>query len=139
MLTFSLHNLSLNVTSVPLPPAEAAAGTHRQPPRHSLLSGTSLSIALKCSLFLSYLDLCSKKRKSCTYTIRAPPSCLGPGISHHSETLEIPQPLSHSLRASSDPSTGPFSCSSLQHVSVRAFSIPDQGKTMKDTPALCTL
>lgn len=124
MLTFSLHNLSLKVTSVPLPSAEATAGT-------------SLSIAPKCSLFLSYLDSCSKKRKSYTYTIRTPPSCLGSGISHHSETLEIPQPLRHAPRASSDPSTGPFSCSSLQHVSVRAFSIPGQDKTMKDMPGLC--
>ncbi|KAF2974676.1 hypothetical protein EK904_001543 [Melospiza melodia maxima] len=118
---------------------QASAGS---PSQHSQLSGTSLSFAPKCSLFLSYLDSCSKKRKSCTYTIRAPLSYLGPDISHLLEILsnsDMPPDLRgmKPQQLSSDPSTGPFSCSSLQHVSVRAFSIPEQDKTMKDMPALC--
>lgn len=56
------------------------------PPRWSLLSGTSLSLAPKCSLFLSYLESHSKKGNPPLKTSGVPLSPLGPDISHHSLT-----------------------------------------------------
>ena len=139
---FSLHNLFLEVTSVPLPSAEAAA-RHLQaaPSCQSLLSGTSLSLAPKCSFCPTWT--CAPKKEILHLKRRESLFALLVLTCHTTltDTLEIPQRLSHAPTASSVPSTGPFfSHSSLQRISVlsvQAFSTPYQNKMTKDVPALC--